>query len=194
MQDVAMVSLLELWLPILVSAVAVFLASSVLHMLLTYHRSDMGRLPAEGEALAAIRSAGAAPGEYALPYATMSEMKSPEYIEKRSAGPVAFVTVVPGGPPALGKSLGLWFVYSIVVSLVAGYIASRALAAGPVEYLEVFRFAGTAAFAGYGLGIWQQTIWWGRPWTTTLKSTFDALIYALLTAGIFGWLWPGGTA
>lgn len=188
-----MVTVPELWLPVLLAAVIVFLASSLLHMVLPYHRTDVSRLPAEDDVLTAIRSTPTAPGEYALPYATMSEMKSPEYVAKRSAGSVALVTVLPGGPPAMGKNLIAWFVYSIVVSIFAGYVASRAVGPGPVEYLEVFRFAGTTAFAAYGLGIWQQTVWWGRPWTTTAKSTFDALVYALLTAGVFGWLWPGGT-
>ena len=189
-----MMSLLALWLPILVSAVLVFVVSSIIHMALPYHRTDIRRMPAEDDVLAAIRRATPPVGEYVLPYATMQEMKSPDYVQKRSAGVVAIVTVVPGGPPTMGKPLAGWFVYAVVVSLFAGYIASRALGAGPADYLDVFRFAGTTAFAGYGLGIWQHSIWWGRPWTTTAKSTLDALIYALLTAGIFGWLWPGGTA
>jgi hypothetical protein len=198
-----MVTVPQLWLPILLAAVAVFIASLIIHMVLPYHRSDVGRMPAEDEVLGAIRRSGARPGEYALPHATMKEMSSPEYVAKRSAGPVALVTVMPGGPPAFGTPMAAWFVYSIVVSIFAGYIAARAVAGGPAvpvaaqplpDYLDVFRFAGTAAFVGYGLGIWQHSIWWGRPWTTTAKSTFDALIYALLTAGIFGWLWPGGAA
>ena len=187
-----MVSLAQLWLPILVSAVIVFVASFVLHMVLPYHRTDIRQLPGEDEVLGAIRRSTPVPGEYALPYATMKDMKSPDYVQKRSAGPVAIVTVLPGGPPDMGKNLAGWFVYSLVVGLFAGYVASRALGTGPVDYMDVFRFAGTTAFAGYGLGIWQHTIWWGRPWTTSLKSTFDALVYALLTAGVFGWLWPGG--
>ena len=188
-----MVTVPELWLPILLSAIVVFVASSILHMLLPYHRTDIARLPAEDDVLAAIRRTATPPGEYALPYATMKEMKSPEYVEKRSAGPVAIMTVLPGGPPTMGKALAGWFVYSLIVSVFAGYVAARALGEGPVEYLEAFRFAGTTAFAGYGLGIWQQSIWWGRPWTTTAKSTFDALIYALLTGGVIAALWPAGT-
>lgn len=193
-QDAPVLSLFALWLPILLSAVAVFLASSVIHMVLRYHRTDVGRLPTEDATLAAIRSGGVAPGEYIVPYATMAEMNSPEFVKKRSEGPVAVLAVMPGGPPAMGKNLAAWFVYSLVVNITAGYIALRAVGPGPVDYMSVFRFAGATAFAGYGLGIWQQSIWWGRPWTTSLKSTFDGLIYALLTAGVFGWLWPGGTA
>lgn len=187
-----MVSLVELWLPILLSGVLVFVASAILHMLLPYHRDDVKEMEVEDEVLGAIRRAGTPPAEYALPYATMSDMKSPEYVERRSAGVVAIVTVLPGGPPAMGKELAKWFVYCLVVSVFAGYVAGRALGPG-TEYLEVFRFAGTVAFAGYALALWQETIWWGRPWKTTLTNTFDGLVYALLTAGTFGWLWPGGT-
>jgi hypothetical protein len=28
------------------------------------------------------------------------------------------------------------------------------------------------------------------PWSIVLKESFDGLIYSLLTAGTFGWLWP----
>jgi hypothetical protein len=193
-QDAALPSVFTIWLPILVSAVVVFVASSVIHMVLRYHRADVGRLPAEDELLAVIRSGSTAPGEYVAPYATMQEMGTPEFVQKRSAGPIAVVTVMPGGPPSMGKALTGWFIYALVVSLTAGYVALRAVGTGPADYMDVFRFAGVTAFAGYALGIWQQTIWWGRPWLTTLKSAVDGLIYALLTAGIFGWLWPGGTS
>lgn len=188
-----MVPLVELWLPILLSGVLVFVASAILHMLLPYHRSDVAKMEVEDAVLAEIRRAGVPPGEYGLPHATMEDMKSPEYVEKRSAGVVAFVTVFSGGPPSMGKELAQWFVYCLVVSVFAAYLTGRALGAGPVDYLEVFRFAGTVAFAGYALALWQESIWWKRPWSTTLKNTFDGLVYALLTAGVFGWLWPGGT-
>ena len=188
-----MVNVLELWLPILVSAVFVFIASSIIHMLLPYHRSDVKKLPNEDELLAALRRANPPPDAYAMPYATMKEMGEPEYIQKRSAGPVAFIAVKEGGPPNMGKELTAWFVYSVVISVFAGYVAGRAVGPGTVDYLEVFRYAGTVAFAGYGLGVWQESIWWGRPVSTSIKNTIDALIYALLTAGVFGWLWPGTT-
>jgi hypothetical protein len=35
-----------------------------------------------------------------------------------------------------------------------------------------------------------MSIWYSRAWINTIKSTIDGLIYALLTAGTFGWLWP----
>ncbi len=185
-----MVPVLSLWLPILLSAVIVFVASSIIHMLLPYHRKDFGKVPAEDEVMSALRDAGVTPGDYVIPCAGHpKEMKSPEFIEKATKGPVAFMTVMPSGIPGMGKQLVQWFVYCVVVSIFAAYIAGRALGPG-ADYLAVFRFAGCTAFVGYALALWQNSIWYKRAWSTTLKSTFDGLVYGLLTAGTFGWLWP----
>lgn len=185
-----MVSVLSLWLPILLSAVIVFLVSSLIHMVLGYHRTDFRKVPAEDDVMSALREFGIPPGDYVIPCAGSSkEMGSPEFIEKATKGPVAFMTVIPSGPPAMGKSLVQWFVYCAVVAIFAAYIGSRAV--GPsADYLAVFRFTGTTAFIGYTLALWQNSIWYRRAWSTTLKSTFDGLVYGLLTAGTFGWLWP----
>ena len=42
-----MVALADLWLPILVSGVVVFVVSSVIHMLIPIHRGDYAKLPGE---------------------------------------------------------------------------------------------------------------------------------------------------
>lgn len=186
-----MVSVLDLWLPILLSAVGVFLASFVMQMVLKHHNDDVRKLNSEDEVLAVIRRENPEPFTYGLPHATRETMNAPEYVERRSAGPVAFITVMPGGPPTMGKELTGWFVYVLVVSAFAAYVAGRALGPGPVEYLDVFRFAGTAAFLAYAMGQPIESIWWGRPWSSTMKNMLDGLVYALVTAGIFGWLYPG---
>ncbi|HSG81041.1 MAG TPA: hypothetical protein VLC48_02230 [Gemmatimonadota bacterium] len=185
-----MVPVLSLWLPILLSAIVVFVASSGIHMFLTYHRNDVKKVPDEAGVMDALRNFDIPPGDYMMPRAaTSQEMKDPTYIEKLNKGPVVIFTVMPSGPPAMVKSLVQWFVYCVVVSTFAAYIAGRAL--GPdVHYLAVFRFAGATAFIGYTLALWQDVIWWKRNWISCLKSTFDGLVYGLLTAGVFGWLWP----
>ncbi|MGI8782339.1 MAG: hypothetical protein ACR2L2_01620 [Acidobacteriota bacterium] len=138
----------------------------------------------------ALRKIGIPPGDYVVPYAgSPKRMKDPDFIDKVKRGPVVFMTVLESGPPAMGKSLVLWFVYCAAVGVFAAYIAGRALAPG-ARYLEVFRFAGCVAFIGYAVALWQNSIWYKRAWTTTLKSSMDSLVYALLTAGTFGWLWP----
>lgn len=185
-----MVSLASLWLPIVASAVIVYVASSIMHMVLTYHRGDLKRLSKEDEVMGALRRFDIPPGDYALPHAGSPEaMKKPELIEKMKAGPVVLMTVSPAGPCGMGKSLALWFGYCLLISLISAYVAGRALSAG-APYLEVFRFAGCASFTGYSLALLQNSIWYRRAWSTTLKQMLDGLVYGLLTAGTFGWLWP----
>ena len=186
-------AIMSLWIPILLSAVMVFVVSSIIHMLLPYHRTDFGKVPSEDEVMAALRKFNIPPGDYIIPCAGSPKvMRSPEFIEKSTKGPVAFLTVIKSGPPALGGSLVQWFIYSVVVGIFAAYIAGRAL--GPdAEYLAVFRLAGCTAFAGYALALLQNSIWYKRNWSATLKSMFDGLLYALVTAGTFGWLWPSSS-
>ncbi len=183
-----MISIVSLWLPIVVSSVLVFIASWLLHMLLTYHRKDYGRLPDEAKALDALR--GVPPGYYFFPYcASPKEMGTPEAMEKFKKGPVGMLSVMPSGPPTMGKHLVLWFLFCLLVGVFVAYLAGRTLSAG-AEYLAVFRIAGTVAFIAYGLGEFINTIWKAQPWGNTIRALIDALIYALLTAGTFGWLWP----
>jgi len=185
-----MVSLASLWLPVVLSAVFVFVLSSVIHMLLGYHRSDVAGVPQETQVMDALRPFNIPPGDYAMPHAgSPAGMKSPEFQEKFAKGPVAIITIVPPGPVTMGKQLVQWFVYCLVVSIFAAYVTSRAVDPGE-PYLAVFRFAGVMAFACYGIALLQNSIWWSRKWSATLKSVFDALLYALVTAGTFGWLWP----
>jgi hypothetical protein len=113
-----MVSVISLWLPILLSAVIVFLVSSFIHMVLRYHRADFGKIPKEDEVMGSLRSLNIPPGDYVIPCARSSKvMKSPEYIEKTNQGPVAFMTVIKSGPQSMASGLILWFLYSIGGSL-----------------------------------------------------------------------------
>ena len=184
-----MVAISALVLPILLSAVIVFVASSLVHMVLTYHRSDYGKLPNEDAVGAALRAGNAAPGSYLIPHMSMAEMRSPEGIEKFKKGPVGMLILRPSGAPGMGKNLVQWFVFTVVVGVFVAYVTSRTLAAG-VGYLPVFRVAGTVAWLAYAGGAPIDSIWRGQPWSVTVKAIFDGLLYALLTAGAFGWLWP----
>jgi hypothetical protein len=185
-----MVPALSLWLPILLSAVAVFLASSVIHMVLTYHRKDFKGLSSQDEVMDALRAFNIPPGEYVMPHCESPKaMAEPEFKERLEKGPVAFLTVLKGNDFGMGKSLVLWFLYCLLIGLFSAYLAGRALGPG-AHYLSVFRFVGAAAFGAYSLALLQNSIWYKRDWVTTLKSMMDGFIYAVLTAGIFGWLWP----
>src|SRR6266705_1261671 len=144
-----MVPVTALWLPILLSAVIVFVASSIIHMVLPFHKSDYRKLPEEDRVLDTLRAAGVTPGRtYHFPYCTHKEMKSPEVVERFKRGPVGLLTVIPSGPPAMGKYLGQWFLYCVVIGVFVAYLAGRTLSGG-TQYLEVFRVAGTTAFLDY---------------------------------------------
>jgi hypothetical protein len=185
-----MISIASLWLPILLSAVFVFIASSIIHMMLGYHGTDYKKFPDEGAAADALRKLNIPAGQYSLPHASgMKEMNSPEFQEKVKKGPGAMLTIWPGGSASMAANLIQWFIYSVLVGIFAAYVASRALDVG-AHYLSVFRFVGVTAFACYAIGGWSETIWYKRPVSVSIKNTFDGLVYALLTAGTFGWLWP----
>lgn len=186
-----MVALSSLWLPIILSAVIVWVASAVVWMALPHHKADFKRLANEDAVRNALRQQNVTPGQYTIPYAQGSAaMKDPEVIRKFEEGPAAFLTIVPSGKPAMGKPMVLSFVYYIVIGIFVAYVASRTLAPA-TEYLQVFRVTGTVAFLAYGGAVITEANWFGRPWSTTWKMVADALLYGLLTAGAFGWLWPG---
>jgi len=184
-----MVPLSVLWLPIVLSAVIVFIASSIMHMVLPYHKSDCKQLPDEEKLLATLRGTGLKPGMYMFPYCDHKQMKSPAVQEKFRQGPVGMMTILASGPPAMPKFLGLWFGYCLLIGFFVAYLAGHTVPPGHT-YLEVFRVVGTAAFMAYGLGQVINGIWKGQPWSVTIKEVIDGLIYGLLTAGTFGWLWP----
>jgi hypothetical protein len=186
-----MVPLGSLWLPIVLSAVFVFVMSSIIHMVLKYHNRDYTRLPNEDAVRAAIRAGNPAPAQYILPYCPeMKEMQSPEMQKKFTEGPVAVLNLGKPGPPSMAPLLAQWFLYSLVISLFIAYIASHTLPPG-TAYLQVFRVVGAIGFLAYAAAQVPQSIWMAKPWRMTWKDVLDGLIYGLLTAGTFGWLWPG---
>jgi len=186
-----MISLFALWMPILLSAVAVFILSSIIHMVLKYHDSDYKSLPNEAGVMDAIRPFDLKPGEYYFPRAKdMKETGTPEYIEKCNKGPVSFFTILPNGAPNMGPQLIQWFLFSVFVGVFCAYIARLSLPAG-AEYLVVSRVTGAVAFCCYAMGALPNSIWYKKSWVSTFKTVLDGLIYGLFTGGIFGWLWPG---
>jgi hypothetical protein len=185
-----MVALGALWLPILLAAVLVFVASAIMHMALKYHASDYRKLPNEDAVRAAIRSGSPSPGQYVTPWMKdMKEMEKPEVKQMFAEGPQAVLYLKKPGPVTMGPMLGQWFVFCLVVSLFVAYVACHALPAG-TPYLKVFQLVGATAFMAYALGQIPASIWMGKPWSVAWKEVFDGLVYGLLTAGVFGWLWP----
>ena len=185
------VSVSSLWLPIVVAAIAVFFASFLVWMVLPHHRHDWGTLPDEGGLLEAMRRAGVKPGQYGFPSCggDMKKMGDPEFVKKMEAGPVGLMVVGPNGPPRMGKSLFLWFVYSLVIGVFVAYLAGRLLAPG-TGFPTVFRMSATTAFLAYSMAILPQAIWKNMSWAMVLKEVADGLAYGLLTGCAFGAFWP----
>jgi hypothetical protein len=180
--------LTTLWMPILLSAVFVFIVSSIIHMVLGYHASDYKRVPNEDHVMDTLRNLNIPPGHYAMPKAdSMKDFKTEAFKAKMEKGPQLFMHV--RKPAAgMGKNLLQWFLFLILVNVFVAYIVSHTI--NPeADYLTVHRIAGCVAFMGYGLALFQDAIWDGKSWGATWKMLFDALVYGLVTGGTFGWLW-----
>jgi hypothetical protein len=185
-----MTGLSSLLIPILLSSVIVFAASSIIHMMPLWHRGDFPRVPDEDRVRDSLRPFAIPPGEYMVPRSSsMADMGSPAFLEKVRQGPVMMLTVMPNRLPSMAANLAQWLAYTVVVGVFVAYVTGRALPPG-TGYPRVFQLAGATAFIAYTVALWQSSIWFAKPWSTTIKTTVDGLIYALLTAGTFGWLWP----
>jgi hypothetical protein len=184
-----MVALSHLWLPIIVSAIAVFVASALLHMLFTYHNSDYRQFPNEDEVRAAITKGGATPGQYILPYAVGMGAKDPVVQQKMREGPTGFVLLRKPSGPGMGAPLTQWFVLTLVVSCLVAYVAALVLAPG-ADHMAVFRVVATVTFLAYAGSQAQEAIWRAVPWSSVIKTILDGLIFALVTGGLFAVMWP----
>jgi hypothetical protein len=170
--------------------VFVFIVSSIFHMCIPLHKGDYGKISNEDEVRATLRAQGLSPGLYMFPCAgSMKEMGTPEHIEKMKEGPVAHMTVLPNGPYNMGKSLGFWLGYCLIIGVFTAYLTGLASAAG-TDTMEIFRYAGTVAILGHAVTHVPDSIWKGVPWKITGKFAFEGVVYGLVTAGTFAWLWP----
>ncbi len=181
---------LSLWLPILLSAVVVFVISSLIHMLLNWHASDYGTLANEDDVRAALRAGNAKPGRYVMPHCKdMKDMASEAMKQKYAEGPVGHITLLPNGQPAMGKYLGMWFLFCILVSAAAACLASRLIPLDHAFARSAAKLAFSVSFIGYGFGTFQESIWTGRPWSQSVKYLVDAALYAIGTGAVFYFLW-----
>lgn len=186
------VSLMQLWIPILASGLLAWIASGLIHMVLKYHNSDYKQLSNEDAVTNAIRDGSPAVGFYSFPFCLdMAEMKNESVQQKFAVGPVGFLAILPNGMPKMGQLMGQQIAFFIVGSFLIAYCASQVLAPG-ADYLSVFRFISSVGFLAFGWALVPFSIWYGHPWSTTAKYLLDALIYCLVVAGTFAWLWPAG--
>jgi hypothetical protein len=182
--------LVQLWLPILATAVLVFVASSLIHMVFKWHNSDYQRLSNEDEVMAAIRAGSAGKGQYVFPYCIdMKKMQDEAMQQKYRQGPVGFLTLVPSGAPKMGGHLIKWFLMNLVIAAVAAAIALQIYGLHADSH-STGHLIGLISLLTYAGGSVQAGIWMGKPWGAVAKDLLDALIYGTVSALTFMWLWP----
>jgi hypothetical protein len=186
-----MVPLTALWLPIIVSAVVCFVAGFVIWVMLPHHKSDWRPLPDEDGIMDKMRAAGVDTGMYLLPFAgDHAAQQDPVWVEKVKAGPVGFMLVMDGSKMlSMGPTLFKNFLVLLLMGVMIAYVGSATLPMG-TDYLKVFQVTGSVAIVGYSLGGLPKAIFWGWSWKVVGKEILDGVAYSLLTAGVFGWLWP----
>lgn len=185
------VALADLWLPIVVSAAVVFIASFIAWTISPHHKGEWIAVPDEAAFMGSVRDRIPA-GQYMFPHCDPKNMKDPEVKKKYMAGPHGVLTVWPAAPNMI-RNMVLTFAYFLVVGLFVGYVTSHAVSRGG-EYLAVFRVAGTAAIMVYALGGIPHAIWFGRSARSVVSDMVDGVVYGLLTAGCFGAMWPDAPA
>ncbi|MEX2181404.1 MAG: hypothetical protein WD771_05135 [Gemmatimonadaceae bacterium] len=179
----------ELWKPILLSGLAVFVLSALAWTVMPHHQKEYARLANEDAVADALRAGNVQPGLYSVPHAAdFKALGTPEMVAKMQRGPVAYITVVPPGVTPMGPTMVKSLISNLVVSVFVGYVAYHALPAG-TEYLAVFRVVGTVGFMAYALGGMADSIWFGKPWKSWMLHAMDSLVYGLAMGGVFGWLW-----
>jgi hypothetical protein len=184
-------TLLSLWLPILLSAVVVFVISSLIHMVLKWHAGDYSAFANEDAVREAIRAGNPAPGRYVVPHcAEMKDMASEAMQQKYREGPVGHFTLGPSGVPNMGKYLGQWFLWSLAVAAVAAYLAARVYGLDHAHARGAAKLVGAISFIAHGFGTVSESIWMMRSWSASAKYLLDAALYAVGSALMFLWLWP----
>ena len=180
-------SLADLWLPIILSGIALFFASWAAWMVLPHHKSEWEGLPNEEAIMGATRNANIPPGQYMFPYAPNPEdWKSEEHKRRVQAGPNGTLTIWEK-PPSMGMNMLCTFLFFTIANFVIGYLAGMANPPGET-FMEVFRFVGTAGILTYGTANILNGIWFGRK---MVADIIDGVAYGLITGLIFAAMWPG---
>jgi hypothetical protein len=162
------VSLAQLWLPILIATVCVFFTSSIIWMLLPYHKPDIKFIPNETEFDEA-----------------MAKLKA-----RWKSGPWGTINVMGQQPNFAINLLKTFIAYGLITTMVA-YIAGMSVGPG-AEYMHVFRAVATAGVLGHCMGGLANAFFMGTPTRFIFTSFIDGVIFALITAGVIASMWPDG--
>lgn len=181
--------LTQLWLPILLAAVAVWIYSAVAWMVLPHHTNDQRGLPDEDAALDAIRALGVPPGNYGFPRpANKAACKDPAFVEKWKRGPAGTLNIWPEFN--MGRNMVLSFIVYLLISTLIAYLGAAALTPG-TSFGKVFQVLGVAGILAYTTSGLTNAIWFQASRNAVLSNAFDGIVSGLITGAIFASLWPG---
>ena len=181
--------MLALWLPIVLSTIAIFFCSFLSWMVFHLHQKDWGKLEHEDALMETIRDMDAADGNYMFPGTTNpKDMQDPAFMEKYAAGPRGVITLFP--VPNMGKNLGLTMLYFFVCCCTFAYLADFALKPGSepgADFITVFRFVATIAMFTFAAAVIQHSIWFR---IRVVGHVIESIAYSLIAGTIFAALWP----
>jgi hypothetical protein len=178
-----------LWLPIVLSGVALFFASWIAWMFLPHHKAEWKGPPNEDALLTALKSVGLPPGQYMFPHPkTPDECKSDAFKAKLKAGPNGTLTLY-SSPPSMGVNMLCTVLFFVIANFVIGYLAGQVIPPG-ADKMKVFQFVGTAGILTYGTANILNGIWFGRK---MIADILDGVVYGLITGAIFAAMWPAAS-
>lgn len=188
--------LFSLWLPILLSAVAVWFLATIASMALPHHKNDFIALPtpeAEDAFMQFIRTSAIKPGNYLFPdFRTSEALKSEKVAKAIEEGPIGHLSL--WQPPlTMASKMAATFAVYLAVSILLALLATITLPlppAKPAETLKVFEVVTLAGILAYSFSFMPSAIWFGAYKRTIIAGLLDGIAYGALTGAIFAWRWP----
>ena len=179
-----------LWIPIVVSAVVVLVASFVSQLIIGRYAAEWKELPEEEATIEHLQKSGIGPGQYLFPGRSPKSSQDLEETrqQRMNSGPWGTVNIW-ARQPSMGRNLLQSFVFYLVTSFFVAYLATLALEPG-AEFSPVFQVTGTAAILAYAFGGIPNAIWFGSHLRSALMDVINGIVHGLLTGTIFGMLWP----
>lgn len=208
--------LTHLWLPIVVSGVAVWIVSAIGWMAIGHHKRDRDAIPGgaagEQDFMDTITRLNIRPGNYGFPDFCQADNLPPK--EKRAAQKALYDKHPQGllrvwGPTNMGANMLLTLVFYFVTSAFIAYLGWAALphhaaaapaaatipgaetvAAGSSMFWKVFQVLGVAGILAYCFAGFPNDLWFQKKRRAMAMDWLDGVIFGLVTGAIFAWLWP----
>ncbi|MBS0186489.1 MAG: hypothetical protein JSS51_00370 [Planctomycetes bacterium] len=184
----------QLWLPILISGVSVWIASFIAWMMIGHHRKDRDAIPGGGEQafMDTVTRMNIKPGNYGFPdFCQHDNLPRQERMAARKAlydrRPMGTLRV--WGEMNMGVNMLVTFLFYLVTSAMIGYLTWAAFGRG-ASAGKIVQVAGTAGILAYCFASFPHDIWFQKKRRAMMMDWLDGIVFGLITGAIFAWLWP----